>query len=432
MQEVIMWPPCVSTPRISMHRWRASTTTPTPRGASASFSASATCLVSSRSARATRSGVALSPWRPGSSPSSTSSDSTNSGIGSPGAGFGVATVPHTIYGLDAIAAAQALSEIGYLLRQDPKEVFRAKAFSAAAWSLALQRPDLAALQRDGALTSIEGVGAGIAKVLADLVETGQSRYLARLREQMRQPAREDESALDFSRYQGDIHSHTDWSDGRATMLEMAEGAKALGYRYLGITDHSPRIKVVNGLNAERLLAQSREMAEVQKQVEGVTLLQGIEVDILEDGALDLPDAVLELLDVVIASPHVKLRQEPAAMTERMMRAVSNPHIDVIGHPTGRRPGSREGANYDFELVFKEAARRGVAMEIDCDPARMDLSPMMARLAYEYGCSFAIDADAHAPAEFAYVPMALWMARRAGIARDRILNFRSPDELTMTR
>ena len=164
----------------------------------------------------------------------------------------------------------------------------------------------------------------------------------------------------------------------------------------------------------------------------MTLLQGIEVDILEDGSLDLPDAVLEILDVVIASPHVKLRQEPAAMTERMMRAVSHPHVDVIGHPTGRRPGSREGASYDFELVFREAAKRGVALEIDCDPARMDLSPEMARLAYEYGCNFAIDADAHAPAEFAYVPMALWMARRAGIARDRILNFRSPDELTMTR
>jgi putative hydrolase len=332
--------------------------------------------------------------------------------------------------LDAIEASQALSEIGYLLRQDTKEVFRAKAFSAAAWSLALERPDLAALHRDGRLTSIDGVGAGIAKVLAELLETGQSRYLARLREEVKQPARDDESALDFSRYQGDIHSHTDWSDGRATMLEMAEGARALGYRYLGVTDHSPRIKVVNGLDAERLVAQSREMADVQARVDGITLLQGIEVDILEDGSLDLPDAVLEILDVVIASPHVKLRQEPAAMTERMLRAVSHPHVDVIGHPTGRRPGSREGATYDFEAVFKEAARHGVALEIDCDPARMDLSPEMARLALECGCMFSLDADAHAPAEFAYVPMAFWMPRRAGIPEERMLNFRSVDELTM--
>jgi putative hydrolase len=299
----------------------------------------------------------------------------------------------------------------------------------AAWAIALQHPDLAAMHQAGKLTSIEGVGEGIAKVLSDIVETGQSRYLTRLREQMNQPAREGESAIDFSKYQGDVHSHTDWSDGRATLREMAEGAQALGYRYLAITDHSPRIKVVNGLDAERLVAQSREMAEVQTHVE-VTLLQGIEVDILEDGSLDLPDAVLEILDVVIASPHVKLRQEPEAMSERMLRAVSHPHVDVIGHPTGRRPGSREGATYDFEAVFKEAAKHGVALEIDCDPARMDLSPELARLALECGCTFAVDSDAHAPAEFAYVPMALWTARRAGIPQEKILNFTELDRLTM--
>jgi putative hydrolase len=331
--------------------------------------------------------------------------------------------------VDAIAAAQVLSEIGYLLRQDPEERFRAKAFSAAAWSLAIERPDLATLHASHELTSLEGVGSGIAKVLAEVLDTGHSRYLDRLREQMKQPARDDESVLDFAQYKGDVHSHSTWSDGKATMLEMARGAEAMGYSYLGVTDHSPRIKVVNGLDADRLLAQSREMAEVQAQVPGVALLQGIEVDILEDGALDLPDMVLELLDVVIASPHVKLRQERAAMTERMLRAVSHPHVDVIGHPTGRRPGSREGANYDFEAVFKEAARHHVALEIDCDPARMDLSPEMARLALELGCNFTLDADAHAPAELAYVPMGMWMARRAGIPQDRILNFKPLEDLT---
>ena len=331
--------------------------------------------------------------------------------------------------MDAVAAAQVLSEIGYLLRQNEAERFRAKAFAAAAWSIVISRPDIAALQRANALTTIEGVGAGIAKVLSDLMETGQSAYLERLRTEMGQPTHDDESQIDLSKYQGDVHSHTNWSDGKATMLEMAEGAQAMGYRYLGITDHSPRITVVHGLGAERLLEQSREMADVQSKVKGVTLLQGIEVDILEDGALDLPDAVLELLDVVIASPHVKLRQEPAAMTERMLRAVANPYVDVIGHPTGRRPGSRPGATYDFEAVFLEAARNGVALEIDCDPARMDLSPEMARLALECGCNFTMDADAHAPIEFAYVPMAAWMARRAGIPQDRILNFLDVDGLT---
>ena len=325
--------------------------------------------------------------------------------------------------LDAIAAAQVLSEIGYLLRQQEKERYRARAFAAASWSLALQRPDLQALEQADALTSLEGVGEGIARVLSELVKTGESRYLNRLREQMNQQARGNETNLDYADYKGDIHSHTTWSDGRATMLEMAEAAQALGYSYLGITDHSPRITVVHGLDAERLVAQSREMAEVQKQVDSLSLLQGIEVDILEDGALDLPDAVLEILDIVIASPHVKLRQDPAVTTERMLRAVAHPHVDVIGHPTGRRPGSREGATYDFEAVFEEAAKHGVALEIDCDPARMDLSPEMARLALDLGCDFVVDADAHAPAEFAYVPMGLWMARRAGIPQDRIRNFR---------
>jgi len=331
--------------------------------------------------------------------------------------------------VDAIAAAQVLSEIGYLLRQDPKEVYRARAFSAAAWALALERPDLDALHKANKLTSIEGVGEGIAKVLAGLVESGQSSYLERLRAETGQPARDDESTIDLSAYQGDLHSHTDWSDGRATMLEMARGAKALGYRYLGVTDHSPRIKVVNGLDAERLLAQSRLREQVEKEV-GIALLQGIEVDILEDGSLDLPDQVLEILDIVVASPHVKLRQDPVAMTERMVRAVNNPNVDVIGHPTGRRPGSREGASYDFERVFREAAGTGVALEIDCDPARMDLSPEHARLALELGCNFSLDADAHAPAEFAYVPMGAWMARRAGIPMDRILNFKPLEALTM--
>ena len=330
--------------------------------------------------------------------------------------------------VDAVAAAQVLSKIGYLLRQDPNEKFRAKAFSSAAWAIAQVRPDLVALHEADMLSSLPGVGSGIARVLTEVIETGQSRYLDRLRTESGQPARDDESAFDLRDYRGDIHSHTKWSDGRATMLEMARGAKARGYRYLGVTDHSPRITVVHGLNAERLLAQSHEMAEVQRGVEGITLLQGIEVDILEDGSLDLPDAVLEILDVVIASPHVKLRQEAAAMTQRMLRAASHPHVDVIGHPTGRRPGSREGATYDFELVFKEAAKHGVAVEIDTDPARMDLSPEMARLALECGCNFALSSDAHAPEEFDYVPMGAWMARRAGIPKERIVNFRDADHL----
>src|SRR5256885_6141817 len=161
-------------------------------------------------ARDTRSGVAFRPCRSGSSPSSTSSDSTSSAIGSLGFGLGLAIVAHTIYGVDAIAAARALSEIGYLLRQNEKERFRAKAFSAAAWSIALERPDLESLQRAERLTSIEGVGDGIARVLSDLIQNGESRYLNRLREQMGQPARDDQSDLDFCNYHCYVHSYSYW------------------------------------------------------------------------------------------------------------------------------------------------------------------------------------------------------------------------------
>src|SRR5882762_8967583 len=168
--------------------------------------------VSWRSALDTRAGVAFRPWRSGSSPSSSRSDPTRSGIWSPRRGLvlAISECSHNWW-VDAIEAAQVLSEIGYLLRQDPEERFRAKAFSAAAWSLAVERPDLASLHKSNGLTSIEGVGPGIAKVLTELMETGHSRYLDRLREQMKQPAQPDESKLDFARYQGDVHSHTNWS-----------------------------------------------------------------------------------------------------------------------------------------------------------------------------------------------------------------------------
>ncbi|HEX6547310.1 MAG TPA: PHP domain-containing protein [Candidatus Dormibacteraeota bacterium] len=325
-------------------------------------------------------------------------------------------------------AAAYLAEIAYHLRHK-EDHHRARAFSKVAATLLRERPDLEALHRAGQLESVEGVGAGIAKVLRELIETEHSDYLERLRV-------ESGAAADFASqltplveqgYQGDLHCHTDWSDGGASVLDMALAAQARGYRYLAITDHSPRISVVNGLGPERLAAQRTVIAEGQQRLGSeFTILQGIEVDILPDGTLDLPDEALAELDVVIASPHLQLRMEPAAMTERMLRALENPHVDIVGHPTGRRPGSRAGAVYDFERVFKTAAERKVLMEIDCDPARMDLSPELAVLALAHGCSFSIDSDAHHTDEFVYVDLGLWMARRAGIPSERIINW-SPVE-----
>jgi putative hydrolase len=326
-------------------------------------------------------------------------------------------------------AATYLAEIAYLLRRQ-QDTHRARAFNRVATTLLEKRPDLAAMSREGSLGSLEGVGATIARILTELVETKDSSYLRKLRAEAGEPEVELPalSPLVAEGYRGDLHSHTDWSDGGASVLEMAQAARARGYEYLAITDHSPRISVVNGLGPERLAAQRRLINEAQLQMDGLTILQGIEVDILEDGHLDLPDEVLAGLDVVIASPHLKLRMDPAQMTERMLRAVEHPEVDMIGHPTGRRPGSRAGAEYDFERVFKRAAELGVALEIDCDPARLDLSPELARLAADLGCHLGLDSDAHAPDQFVYVDLGLWLARRAGLAADRLLNWLPLGEL----
>ncbi len=320
-------------------------------------------------------------------------------------------------------AAASLAEIGYHLRR--KEDFhRARAFSRVAATLLHDQPDLARLQRAGGLERIEGVGSGIARVLAELVDTGSSAYLKRLRDEAGESLDVSSAPSPVTRegYRGDLHCHTDWSDGGATVLEMAAAALSRGYEYVAITDHSPRIKVVNGLGPERLAAQARLIVEANDRLEGLTVLQGIEVDILEDGSLDLTDETLAGLDVVIASPHLKLRMEAAAMTERMLRAVENPHVDVIGHPTGRRPGSRPGAEYDFERVFRRAAELGVVLEIDSDPARMDLSPEQARLASSLGCRLALDSDAHAVDQFVYVDLGLWTLGRAGLDPGSLLNW----------
>ena len=329
--------------------------------------------------------------------------------------------------MTAAEAAAVLAEIAYHLRHDPEQAFRSRAYGRAAASLNRLQPDLGELRRSGHLESIDGVGSGIARVLAELIDTGSSAYLRDLRGKATPEAAPQETApiatgaVETGFLKGDLHSHTNWSDGGATVYEMAAAARARGYRYLAITDHSPRIRIVNGLGPERLHAQAEEIRLAMERLPGITILRGVEVDILEDGSLDLPDAALAELDVVVASPHVKLKMEREAMTERMLRAVESPHVDIVGHPTGRRLGARPGADYDFEAVFRHAARHNTAMEIDCDPARMDLSPELARLAAACGCRLSLDSDAHAPDQFAYVDSGAWMARQAGIGPELLLN-----------
>ena len=322
--------------------------------------------------------------------------------------------------MTAEEAAGVLSEIGYLLRLEAADAHRARAFQRAAAELLMNRPDLEALHAADALETIPGVGSGIGRVLRELLESGRSSYLERLRAESRE-AMPPAGGFSLETYRGDLHAHSTWSDGRATVEEMARAARDRGYEYLAITDHSARMTIVHGLDAARLREQRRELLEVEQQV-GIRVLAGIEVDILEDGSLDLPDEAMVALDIVVASPHLKLRMDEPEMTRRMLRAVEHPHVDVIGHPTGRRPGSRPGAVYDFDRVFRRAGEAGVALELDCDPARMDLSPELARHAKELGCAFALNSDAHSPPEFAYVQLGAWMAARAGLGEADLLNW----------
>lgn len=230
--------------------------------------------------------------------------------------------------------------------------------------------------------------------------------------------------------QGDLHTHTRWSDGLATAAEMAAGARALGHAYLAVTDHSQSLRVARGLTPAQLAAQGAEIDALNAAGRdgAPTLLKGVEVDILKDGSLDLPDAALAELDVVVASVHSHLNLDAAAMTNRLEQAVKNPHVDIIGHPTGRRLGHRDPYPLDLERILELAARTGTALEINASPARLDLDGDLARLARACGVRFAIGSDAHSPDELAGLGWGVGQARRGGLTAADVVNAWPLDEL----
>lgn len=220
----------------------------------------------------------------------------------------------------------------------------------------------------------------------------------------------------------DLHSHSDWSDGQASLRDMALAARNIGLKCLAITDHSHSLAVANGLSPERLRAQRKEIDALQAEL-GTTfsLLQGAEVEIRADGHLDYDDETLRDLDIVVASLHTALRQDRARITERLIRAIENHHVDIIGHPTGRIVPDREGADLDMEAVFRAAAEHGVALEINANPARLDLEDIYAKRAVELGCLIAINTDAHHPNHFGLAHFGIGMARRAWLTAEHVIN-----------
>jgi len=220
---------------------------------------------------------------------------------------------------------------------------------------------------------------------------------------------------------GDLHVHSNWSDGHNTIEEMARAAKKAGYRYVAITDHSRSQTVANGLTVERLRERRKEIEAARKAVSGIAILEGTEVDIKRDGSLDYPDEVLAELDFVVASVHSGWKTERAAMTARIIRAMENPWVDCVGHPTGRLIGRREPYEVDLEAVLAAAARMGVAMEIDSDPSRLDLKDTHARRAKELGVRLVISTDAHRAESLSLIRFGLGMARRGWLEAGDVLN-----------
>jgi DNA polymerase (family X) len=220
---------------------------------------------------------------------------------------------------------------------------------------------------------------------------------------------------------GDIHAHSTWSDGKSTIEEMAGAALAKGYEYMAICDHSPRLAMTHGLDAKRLREQAKEIQETRERVPGIAILQGNEVDILKDGSLDQPDEVMAELDIVIASVHSYFDLSREEQTERLLRAIENPYVQIIGHPQGRLLTKRDGIALDLEKVFTAARDAGVAMEINADPHRLDLDDRSARFAREIGVKFVINTDAHRTNGYDLMRFGIFQARRGWLEAKDVLN-----------
>jgi DNA polymerase (family 10) len=227
---------------------------------------------------------------------------------------------------------------------------------------------------------------------------------------------------------GDLHMHSNRSDGRDTLEAMVRAAKARGYAYCAITEHSKSLAMAGGFDGARVRKSVKEIEAVRRTVPGIEVLHGLEVDILADGALDLDDETLALLDWVIVSLHSRLDQPGPEVTARVLRALDHPLVRAMAHPTGRLIGNRQGADLDFERIFKRAAERGVAMEINSQPDRSDLNDVHARFAHQLGAGIVIDTDAHSVAQLENVRYGVFAARRAGLTREAVLNTRGFAEL----
>jgi len=324
--------------------------------------------------------------------------------------------------------ARALRQIAFQLERASAPTYRVRAFRRAAQVVSELPPgELGRRIRAGTLTELAGIGEATAQAIREAAAGEEPAYLVRLLQETPPPERIGLRAA----LRGDCHSHSDWSDGGSPPLEMAEAARDLGYEWLALTDHSPRLTVANGLSEERLEEQIDLVGTLNTELPPFRLLTGIEVDILTDGSLDQRDDLLGQLDMVVASVHSELRMPAPQMTSRMITAIASPHVDVLGHCTGRRVlgRGRPESEFDAEAVFRACQQHNVAVEINCRPDRQDPPDRLLALAVELGCTFAIDTDAHAPGQLDWIGSGCERAEEFGISVSRVINTRNWAALT---
>ena len=324
-----------------------------------------------------------------------------------------------------------LKRIAFLLESAQEPSYRVRAFRSAAATVArIGAEELAARAAAGTLRELMGVGEVTERTILESLRGEEPVYLRRLESTEGRPMAEGAAAL-LDALRGDCHVHTEASDGSASIREMAEVAIELGHAYMVITDHSPRLTVANGLSAERLETQLDEIRELNAELAPFRILTGIEVDINEDGSLDQDPELLMRLDVVVGSVHSALRSESRAMTVRMVTALANPNLDILGHCTGRMvtgKRKRPESAFDAEIVFAAAARFDKAVEINSRPERLDPPKRLLRLAIEAGCRVAIDSDAHAPGQMAWLVNGCERAFLCGVTPAMIVNALAADDL----